>query len=264
MLVRRIVEASLFKNAILILIVFNGAILGLQTYKSLPADFIAMLDLIDTLLLSVFVIELGLKFIAYRSAFFKEGWNNFDFIIVLFSVLPGSESLSIMRAFRILRVLRLITSVNSIRRVVSGMLVALPGVGSVAGLLLIFFYIGAVISTNLFGDAFPLWFGSLEASMYTLFQVMTLESWSMGIVRPVMDIYPYAWAFFVPFITITTFTVLNLFIAIIVDAMATIKQQEAPEDAKLKIMNEELSETRKDLHEINAQLAQLLVSQKKN
>jgi voltage-gated sodium channel len=144
------------------------------------------------------------------------------------------------------------------------MLVALPGVGSVAGLLLIFFYIGAVISTNLFGDAFPLWFGSLEASMYTLFQVMTLESWSMGIVRPVMDIYPYAWAFFVPFITITTFTVLNLFIAIIVDAMATIKQQEAPEDAKLKIMNEELSEIRKDLHEINAQLAQLLVSQKKN
>jgi len=128
-----------------------------------------------------------------------------------------------------LRVLRLVTAVASFRRVVSGMLLAIPGVGSVAGLLLLVFYISGVLATMLFGETFPQWFGSLGGSMYTLFQIMTLESWSMGIVRPVMEVHQYAWAFFIPFITVTTFTVLNLFIGIVVDAMATVKESEAEE-----------------------------------
>jgi voltage-gated sodium channel len=134
------------------------------------------------------------------------------------------------------------------------MLVAIPGVGSVAGLLLIVFYIGAVISTTLYGEAFPEWFGSLGASMYTLFQVMTLESWSMGIVRPVMDVFPYSWLFFIPFITVTSFTVLNLFIGIIVDAMATVKEEEfhtheheAENYVNIKQMKDEIGELNRKL-----------------
>lgn len=91
--------------------------------------------------------------------------------------------------------------------------------------LLLVFYIAAVMATNLFGAEFPAWFGDVGASMFSLFQIMTLESWSMGIVRPVMNVYPFAWAFFVPFIIITSFTVLNLFIALIVNSMQTLNAE---------------------------------------
>ena len=103
------------------------------------------------------------------------------------------------------------------RRVVGGLLSALPGLGSVVAILALIFYVAAVMATQLFGEDFPQWFGTLWKSLYSLFQIMTLESWSMGIVRPVMETHPYAWAFFVPFILIATFTMLNLFIAVVVN-----------------------------------------------
>ena len=116
----------------------------------------------------------------------------------------------------------------ALRRVVGGLIAALPGMSSIVVLMAMLFYVAAVMATNLFGDTFPDWFGHLGASLYTLFQVMTLESWSMGIVRPVMEVYPYAWLFFIVFILLTTFAVLNLFIAIIVDAMS--QEHKAEED----------------------------------
>ena len=224
-----LVESKAFQTFIIAVIVINGIVLGIQTSKSLSAQAITTLDLIDTVCLVIFCVEILLKFAVYRLGFFKQGWNIFDLIIVLVALIPTSGGLSILRAFRILRVLRLITAIASFRRVVSGMLLAIPGVGSVGGLLLLVFYISGVLSTSLFGENFPQWFGSLGKSMYSLFQIMTLESWSMGIVRPVMEVQPYAWVFFIPFITITTFTVLNLFIGIVVDAMATVKEAEAKE-----------------------------------
>ena len=98
--------------------------------------------------------------------------------------------------------------------------------GSVFLLMSIIFYIGAVIATKIFGADFPQWFGSLGQSGYTLFQVMTLESWSMGIVRPVLEVYPYAWAFFIPFILVTTFAVVNLLVGLIVNSMQDAHQEE--------------------------------------
>jgi voltage-gated sodium channel len=222
----QVVESRWFHNFIITVILINGAVLGIETAQGLSATAMNVLEWIDQLCLFIFVIELLMKMLVYRLSFFKQGWNIFDFLIVAISLVPATGQLSILRAFRIFRVLRLVTTVDSIRRVVAGMLIAIPGVGSVGALLVIFFYIGAVISTTLFGEAFPDWFGNLGRSMYTLFQIMTLESWSMGIVRPVMDVYPYAWMFFIPFITVTTFTVLNLFIGIIVDAIATVKEQD--------------------------------------
>lgn len=224
--IQKLVESNWFHQLIIIVIVINGVALGLETSSRLSTSVASLVAWVDSACLVIFVIELGLRLFVYRWRFFKSGWNVFDFLIVAISLAPTSGGLSVLRAFRILRVLRLITVVHSFRRVVSAMLLALPGVGSVAGLLLLVFYIGGVLSTNLFGEQFPQWFGSLGASMYTLFQIMTLESWSMGIVRPVMEVYPLAWAFFIPFIAVTTFTVLNLFIGIVVDAMATVKEKE--------------------------------------
>lgn len=224
--IKQILEFKWFNNFIIGVIIFNGIVLGYQTSQDLGSSTYQILSILDQICLAIFVIELTMKIVVYRLAFFKDGWNVFDFFIVSVALIPATGGLAILRAFRIFRVLRLVTTIDSMRRVVSGMLMAIPGVGAVGGLLIIVFYISAVITTTLFGHAFPDWFGNIGSSMYTLFQVMTLESWSMGIVRPVMEEFPYAWLFFIPFITVTTFTVLNLFIGIIVDAMATLKEEE--------------------------------------
>ncbi|WP_370274496.1 ion transporter, partial [Pararhodobacter marinus] len=159
--------------------------------------------------------------------FFTSGWNVFDFVIVGIALVPSGQGLSVLRALRILRVLRVISVAPRLRRVVEGFITALPGMGSVFLLMTIIFYIGAVIATKLFGNDFPEWFGGLGRSAYSLFQIMTLESWSMGIVRPVMAVYPYAWAFFVPFILITTFAVVNLLVGLIVNSMQDAHNEES-------------------------------------
>ncbi|MEM7615993.1 MAG: ion transporter, partial [Pseudomonadota bacterium] len=160
---------------------------------------------------------------------------------------------SVLRAFRILRVLRLISAVPAMRRVVAGLLEALPGMGSIMFLLLMIFYVFAVISTKLFGDSFPEWFGTIAASSYTLFQVMTLESWSMGIVRPVMEVYPLAWLLFLPFIIATAFTVLNLFIGVIVDAMQSEHEAEARDERDL--LQSQTEEILKELKQLRSEVA---------
>jgi voltage-gated sodium channel len=261
-MLKQVVESRWFHNFIITIILINGAVLGIETAKGLSVTAMNVLEWIDQLCLLIFVIELLMKLLVYRLSFFKQGWNVFDFLIVAVSLLPATGQLSILRAFRIFRLLRLITTVDSIRRVVAGMLIAIPGVGSVGGLLVIFFYIGAVISTTLFGEAFPDWFGNLGRSMYTLFQIMTLESWSMGIVRPVMDVYPYAWIFFIPFIAVTTFTVLNLFIGIIVDAIATVKEQDNSTRHHQLSSKEDIDLIRQDLSVLRTQLDHLINKQR--
>jgi len=173
----------------------------------------------------------------YRFSFFRNGWNIFDLIIVSVALVPASRQFSVLRALRILRALRLLSVVPSMRRVVVGLFSAIPSIGTVILMLVLLFYISSVIATKLFGAAFPEWFGSFSSSLYTLFQIMTLESWSMGIVRPVMEEFPYAWAFFVPFILLTAFIVLNLFIGVIVTAMSEATDEEA-HDEREKILRE--------------------------
>jgi voltage-gated sodium channel len=187
---------------------------------------------IDRLCLSIFVAELALRLYALGLRFFRSGWNIFDFVIVGISLLPTTGGFSVLRALRILRVLRVVSVVPSLRRVVDGLGRALPGMGSVFLLILIIYYIAAVMATKLFGASFPDWFGSLGRSAYSLFQVMTLESWSMGIVRPVMEVYPYAWAFFVPFILMTTFAVMNLIVGLIVNSMQEAASEETREETQ--------------------------------
>jgi voltage-gated sodium channel len=213
-------------NGIIAVIVVNAVVLGLETSDEAMAQAGPLLIAIDRACLAIFTIEIALKLVALGGRFFRSGWNVFDFVIVGIALVPASEGLSVLRALRILRVLRVISVAPRLRRVVEGFVRAIPGMGSVFLLMALVFYIGAVMATKLFGDAFPQWFGSLGASAYSLFQIMTLESWSMGIVRPVMEVYPYAWAFFVPFILVTTFAVVNLLVGLIVNSMQDAHHEE--------------------------------------
>lgn len=217
----KLTNNDFFQRSIIFLIVLNGIVLGLETSTQVMAVAGDALFLLDHLLLGVFVIELLIAIVGLGWSFFRNPWRLFDFVIISISLAPSLGPLSILRAFRILRVFRLLTVSPQMRSIVSALLSAIPGMSSIIGLLAILFYVFGVMATKLFGGSFPDWFGSLGGSMYTLFQVMTLESWSMGIVRPIMETYPLAWVFFVPFICIATFTMLNLFIAVIVNAMQT-------------------------------------------
>ncbi|HUV20596.1 MAG TPA: ion transporter [Gammaproteobacteria bacterium] len=224
--IRRRIEAPKVQYSIMLLIVINAVILGLETVPVAMQNYGSILLAIDHFILGVFVIEILLRIYAHRLAFFRDPWSLFDFVVVAIALVPASGPLAVLRALRILRVLRLLTLVPSMRRVVGALLGSIPGLSSIALVLLLIYYVFAVIATKLFAEHFPQWFGSIGESLYSLFQIMTLESWSMGIVRPVMVEYPYAWIFFIIFILIATFTMLNLFIAIIVNAMQSFTEQE--------------------------------------
>jgi voltage-gated sodium channel len=222
------VERPRAQNLIIALILVNAVILGLETSPGVMARWGQVLLALDQAILTVFVIEIGARIVAHGGRFFRDPWSIFDFLVVSIALVPGAGPFAVLRALRVLRVLRLITMLPSMRRVASGLLSAIPGLASVFAIMALIFYVGSVIATRLFGADFPAWFGTLGASAYSLFQIMTLESWSMGIVRPVMELYAYAWAFFITFILISTFTMLNLFIAVIVNAI------QAEHDLELK------------------------------
>lgn len=222
----QLLRKPLVQHTILGLIIVNAVLMGLETSGSVMAQAGTFILALDRAILSVFVLELALRIFVHRLAFFRDPWSLFDFAVVAVALVPASGPFAVLRALRVLRVLRVLTIVPSMRRVVGALLSAVPGLLSIAMVLLLVFYVFGVIATHLFGTHFPEWFGNLGRSLYTLFQVMTLESWSMGISRPVMEVVPHAWAFFIPFILFATFTMLNLFIAIIVNAMQTFSESE--------------------------------------
>lgn len=223
---QKFIEHKYVQNLLIVLILLNAAILGMETSTGIMDSYGDFLLAIDKIILVIFVIEILIRLFVYRLAFWKDPWSIFDFSVVAIALVPASGPFAVLRALRVLRVLRLLTMVPSMRRVVGALLSAIPGLGSIALVLMVMYYVFAVIATNLFAAAFPEWFGTLGRSLYTLFQIMTLESWSMGIARPVMEEFPYAWAFFIPFILVATFTMLNLFIAIIVNAMQEFSESE--------------------------------------
>ena len=221
------IHSPVAERFIIALILINAVTLGMETSSDIMADYGGLIQAIDKTILTIFVIEIALRMVAHGRHFFTDPWSMFDFSVVAIALVPASSQFSVLRALRVLRVLRLITMVPQMRRVVGALLSAIPGLSSIIMVLLLIFYVFAVIATKLFAEQHAEWFGNIGLSMYTLFQIMTLESWSMGIVRPLMETHPYAWAFFIPFILIATFTMLNLFIAIIVNAMQTQAEQES-------------------------------------
>lgn len=252
--VQGLIESAGFQRTISVLIILNAITLGLETSATLRDAIGPALAGIDRALLSVFVVELLAKLVVYRTRFHKDVWNVFDFIVIGIALVPATGTLSVLRALRVLRVLRLVSAVPSMRRVVAALLHAIPGMGSIIALLGLIYYVFSVMATNLFGGTFPELFGDIAASAFSLFQIMTLEGWAMEIVRPVMEVHPYAWAFFVPFMLVTTFTVLNLFIGIVVDAMQSqhFADREAEHDEDVAIAQQSHSERVEILAELKA------------
>ena len=261
--VRVWIEQPRVQNIIIALILLNAALLGLETSDAAMAAAGGLIVGLDRVILAVFVVEIAVRLYAHRAFFWRDPWSVFDFIVVAIALVPASGPLSVLRALRVLRVLRLLTMVPSMRRVVGALLAAIPGLGSIALVLLIIYYVFAVIATNLFAAAHPDWFGDIGLSLFTLFQIMTLESWSMGVARPVMEHFPYAWIFFIAFILVATFTMLNLFIAIIVNAMQSYSEaeqhstSEAAEAARKHIeadLHAEMRSLRDEIRELKALL----------
>lgn len=252
--IRAVIETSLFERLIIGAIILNAITLGLETSKPVMASYSDLLHQIDNVLLAVFVAEIALRMLAYGARFWRDPWSLFDLTVVAVTLLPASGNLSILRAFRILRALRLISAIPSMRRVVASLLSAVPSMGTIILLLLIIVYVFSVLTTKLFGADFETQFGSIGASAYTFFQIMTLDGWSGEVVRPVMEKFPWAWIIFMPYIILTTFMVLNLFIGIVVDAM---QQQHATEakaeasgpDGNLAAVRREIAMLRADLQE---------------
>ncbi|UQN15292.1 ion transporter [Gulosibacter sp. ACHW.36C] len=242
------------QNFIIAVIIVNAVTLGLETSDAVMARAGGLLHVLDVAALVIFIIELAAKMFALGRAFWRDGWNVFDFLVVAIALIPSSGPLAVLRALRVLRVLRLVNRLPQLRRIAEAIIRAIPGIGAIAALMAIIFYVGAVMATVLFGDSHPEMFGSIPTSLLTLFQVMTLDSWALGVVVPVMDAHPSAWLFFIPFILVSAFVMLNLFIAVIVDTMSNLHET-APEDERQPLPHDrELAAMRHELAEIKALL----------
>ncbi|MFN7958791.1 MAG: ion transporter [Holophagaceae bacterium] len=239
----RLLESAWFERSITALILLNAITLGIETSPLVTAQAGNLLHGFDRLVLAVFGVELLLRGFVHRSRFFRDPWRVFDLLVVGIAMIPAGTAFTVLRSLRVLRVLRLVSLVPSMRGVVGALLKALPGMASIIGLMGLVLYVSAVMATRLFGAISPDMFGSLGASLFTLFQVMTVEGWP-DIAREIMARSPHAWIFFVAYLLIATFMVLNLFIAVVVNAM----QSQVADDLK----DDGMAHTRSILEEVRA------------
>jgi len=260
--IKSLVESKKFQNFIMVLIILNGITMGIETSKGLGETYLNLIGLFDKVVIAIFTVEIILRIITYRFSFFKDPWSLFDFFIVAISLMPTSGGFSILRILRVLRLFRLVTVVPQMRKIVAALISVIPGMLSIVGLMTLIFYIFAIMATNLYANTFPQWFGTLGESFYSLFQIMTLESWSMGIVRPIMEVHPHAWVFFIPFIFIATFVMVNLVVAIIVDAMAVLKEEEKGMIEEVQVSETELKGEIKSLQNEIKELKQIVLESK--
>ena len=247
-----ILENPRFERFIIGAIVINGITLGLETSSTVMMRAGTALHVLDHLLLAIFVTEIVSKMVVYRRAFWRDPWSVFDLAVISITMLPATDNLSILRALRILRAMRLISAIPSLRRVVASLLSAVPSMGSIIMLLLLINYIFSVMSTKLFGADFEKYFGTLGESFFTFFQIMTLEGWANEVVRPVMEKHPWAWLMFVPYIVLTSFMVLNLFIGIVVDAMQ--QQNLKTREAVIEVTESEYGRLMSEIGALRAEL----------
>lgn len=252
---RKFFDSSFWERTIVVLIVINALAMGLETSRSAVAMTGNLLRIIDNVIIAIFAVEITLRIYARGWRFWRDGWSMFDFTIVAVALMPATGGFSVLRSLRIIRALRLISTVKSMRRVMGGMLSAIPSMGTVIALLTLIFYVAAVMATKLYGQEYPDHFGTLGDSFFSLFQVMTLEGWADNFVIPVMKTHPYAWIFFIIFMLVTSFTVLNLFIGILVDSMQREHQDEemmerVRDEANFETIMVELKALRAEIREL--------------
>lgn len=222
----KILDGDKVQSFITGLIFINAITLGLETSSSIRSSVGTYLQMFDNFVIMVFALEITLKLYSNGLRFFKNGWNIFDFTIVLISLIPATGSLSVLRALRVLRILRLLKMAPRLKFIVNSLFKSLPDLIWIFILILIFYYLYSVMGTKLFGESFPELFGTLTTSMFTLFQLMTLEDWVNGVAKPIMKVFPYAYIYFISFILITSVVVLNLIIAVIVSGLEAIQTED--------------------------------------
>ncbi|MCP2678642.1 ion transporter [Maricaulaceae bacterium NA33B04] len=250
--IERLIESPIFSGAITTIILLNAAILGALTYP-LPDWLRIALHTTDMVIIGIFCVEIALKLWVYKFRFFKKGWNWFDLSVVLLALIPNAGAFTVLRALRVLRLFRLFSVVPEMRSVVEALAKAIPGMGAIMLVLGVIFYVSAVMGSMLFSGSHPQFFGDVGEAGFTLFQIMTLESWSMGVARPIRAEHPViADIFFVTFIVLTSFAVLNLFIAVIVDSM-----QSKHFDAETERQNEAHDEREQLLEEFKAMRSEI-------
>ncbi|TDD25289.1 ion transporter [Nonomuraea diastatica] len=251
--VRALLAHPRFERAIMAVIVLNAITIGCETSSFVMGWIGEPLHVVDRVVVGVFVLELTARLYAHRGAFFKDPWNWFDAAIVGIALVPASGPASVLRTLRIMRALRLVTVVPSMRRVTSALMAAIPGMASILGLLIIIMYVAAVMATQWFGRTAPE-FAEIPTSLFTLFQVMTGEGWP-EIADQIMGAHPWAWVFFVAYIVVSSFVVLNLFIAVVVNAMddESTSAEEQRTDDRLRTIMEELARLHTKLDALSTQ-----------
>ncbi|NHN33801.1 ion transporter [Paenibacillus agricola] len=235
-----LVSSPKFSNFILFCVFLNAIIIGMQTYPAINVTYASLFNKLDIVFLGVFTIEVILKIFVYRKNYFKDGWNIFDFIVVAASIaFLQSEFVSVLRILRVLRVLKTISSIRSLRRIITSLFMAVPTIGSISLLMVIVFYIYGVVGSTFFAELSPVYFGDLSASLVTLFQIATFDDWA-NIYRPIAESSPLSLIYFVTFIFIAVFVMLNLVVGEIVNNASNI-----PSDVV-----EDIAEIEKDVHDI--------------
>jgi voltage-gated sodium channel len=241
------------QNSLIGLIFVNALILGFETSPEITLAYGDTLALLDHSILAIFVLEIALLIFARGWRYFRDPWCVFDFLVVGISLVPTSTGSSVFRSLRVLRMLRFINKVESIKKVASGLVSAIPGLGAVVGLMLILYYVTSVFATNEFGRDYPELFGNLGLSFFTLFQIMTLDGWSDSVARPVMQQFPYSWIFFVVFILFATFIVVNLFLAVIEESLIS----ESEDNKLIKSLHVHIAKLEEKLEQQNEVLVEL-------
>jgi voltage-gated sodium channel len=232
----RFARSSLFSKLTISAILSNAVLMGVETHRPWAEAQPELFWWLHVLFQAFFVSEITLRLWSYRSeprAFWTNGWNVFDFLVVSVSLIPAAGPLAtIVRLARVLRVLRLVSVSPELRLIVGTMIRSIPSMGHVLLLLGLLFYVYGILGYYKFADIDPVRWGSLGACFMTLFQVLTLEGWS-EIQAQVLPKAPWAWVYFVSFIVITVFVVVNLFIAVVTNNLQAVKAERKSENPSI-------------------------------
>lgn len=231
---RRLTSAAGFERFIVLVIITAAAVVGLETQPAVVEDAGPLLGVINLAILGIFILEAALRMIAAWPrplAYFSSGWNVFDFAIIVLSLLPGTgEFATVARLVRILRVLRLVTAMPKLRLMVATLVRCIPGMGHVLSLMAILFYVYGVAGYHLYGTHDPAHWGTLGRALLTLFQIATLEAWT-DIMKVAMELGSLHWIYFVSFVLLGTFVVVNLFVAVVINSLEESHREVAESEA---------------------------------
>ena len=252
---RRFLKSRYTRGVISAVIFVNAVVIGLLTVEGLHADVRTLLRAVDVGCLSFFVVEMVLKLWAYRTRFFRSPWNCVDLAVILISLLPQFGMFTTVRIFRSLRVFRVISGTKHLRLIVVAIFNSLPGIGWTAFLLMLIYYVYAILGVNLYGQDFPDLFGSMQKAFFTLFRVMTLDNWCSEIAAPVIKAHPMAWIYLVTFILVSAFIVMNVVVGIFVNSMCEEENRLRGEDARRN--KARINETKKQLDRIEKLLREI-------